>query len=222
MQKTKLLVTSLVALFAITCLFSVALAQNTSSNKSDKAATAQNTTKGNNAGGNAVKNQTGSTVPETTDVDINAQDKSKKDNKGQVTAESHRSTVANFVQSLLAVADREGGIGQQVRVVAQQQNDTKDKTAEEIKTVESRSEIKTFFFGSDFKNLGDLRSQMVQTRNQIAQLTRLADKAENDQDKTELQSQIQTLNQEQASIETFIIQNESKFSLFGWAVKLFQ
>lgn len=225
MQKTKLLVASLVALFAISCLFSVALAQNTSSGKSDKATGNQNTTKGNNVGGNAVKNQTGSTAPEATDVDINAQDKSKKDksrdNKGQVTAENHRSTVANFVQSLLAVADREGGIGQQVRVIAQQQNDTKDKTAEEIKTVESRSKIKTFFFGSDFKNLGDLRSQMVQTRNQIAQLTRLADKAENDQDKTELQSQIQTLNKEQADIENFITQNESKFSLFGWAVKLF-
>lgn len=225
MQKTKLLVASLVALFAVACFFSVALAQNTSPGKSNKAAVTQNTTKQNNAGGNAVKNQTGSTVPEATDLDTNAQDKSKKDktkdNKGQVTAESHRSVVANFVQSLLAVADREGGIGQQVRVIAQQQNDTKDKTSDEINTVESRSKIKTFFFGSDFKNLGDLRSQMVQTRNQIAQLTRLADKAENDQDKTELLSQIQTLNQEQASIETFITQNESKFSLFGWAVKLF-
>jgi len=94
--------------------------------------------------------------------------------------------------------------------------------AESIDKVEKRSKIKTFFFGSDFKNLGDLRSQMVQTRNQIAQLTRLVDKAENDQDKTELQSQIQVLNKEQASIENFITQNENKFSLFGWAIKLFQ
>lgn len=237
MQKTetKLLIAFVAGLFAIGCLFSVALAQNTSPGKSNKAAVTQNTTKGNNAGGNAnvgnsAKNQnnvsanddaqgTGTTEPDTTD----SQGKNKnKDNKGQVNVEAHRSVVANFVQSLLAVADREGGIGQQVRVVAQQQNDSKDKTSDEIKTVESRSKIKIFFFGSDFKNLGDLRSQMVQTRNQVAQLTRLADKAENDQDKTELQSQIETLNQEQASIENFITQNESKFSLFGWAVKLFQ
>lgn len=234
MQKTKLLVTSLVAVFAITCLFSVALAQNTSPGKSDKAAVAQNTTKGNNAGGNAnagnsAKNQnnvsandetqgTGTTEPDTAD----SQGKNKnKDNKGQVNAEAHRSVVAKFVQSLLAVADREGGIGQQVRVIAQQQNDTKDKTSDEINKVESRSKIKTFFLGSDYKNLGDLRSQMVQTRNQIAELSRLAGNAENDQDKTELQSQIQTLNQEQTNIDNFITQNESKFSLFGWAVKLF-
>jgi len=37
-----------------------------------------------------------------------------------------------------------------------------------------------------------------------------------------LQSQIQVLNKEQASIENFITQNENKFSLFGWAIKLFQ
>lgn len=144
-----------------------------------------------------------------------------KNNKGEVTAETHRSTVANFVKNLLLVADRDGGIGQQVKVIAEQQNDTKDKAAEEIKTVESRSKIKTFFFGSDYKNLGDLRSQMVQTRNQIAELTRLADRAENDQDKAELQGQIQTLEQEQANIDNFITQNENKFSLFGWVAKLF-
>jgi len=141
---------------------------------------------------------------------------------GAITAEAHRGLVANFVQSLLAVAGREGGIGQQVRVIAELQNDTKDKTAEEIKIVENRSEVKTFFFGSDFKNLGDLRSQIVQTRNQIAQLTRLADKAENDQDKAELESQIQTLEQEQTNIDNFVTQNEDKFSLFGWVVKLFR
>jgi len=226
-MKTKLMVAFVAGLFAIGFLFSVALAQKTPPGKSDKTTGSQNTTKGNNAGSNAVKNQTDATSTEATDTDVtDAQDKGNKDktkdNKGQVTAESHQSAVANFVQSLLAVADREGGIGQQVKVVAQQQNDSKEKVVESIDKVEKRSKIKTFFFGSDFKNLGDLRSQMVQTRNQIAQLTRLVDKAENDQDKTELQSQIQVLNKEQASIENFITQNENKFSLFGWAIKLFQ
>jgi hypothetical protein len=171
---------------------------------------------------NQIQTQEQNTVRTQDGTNDKANKGSDNKKKGQVTAESHRSTVANFVQSLLAVADREGGIGKEVRIIAQQQNETKEKTTEEIKTVESRSKIKTFFFGSDYKNLGDLRSQMVQTRNQIAQLTRLAGKAENDQDKTELQNQIQILNQEQASIENFITQNEYKFSLFGWAVKLFQ
>jgi hypothetical protein len=148
--------------------------------------------------------------------------KEKKENKGQFNAESHRSAVATFVQSLLAVADREGGIGQEVKVIAQQQNDTKDRASDLINAIENRNKVKTFFIGTSYKNLGELRSQMVQTRNQIDQLKRLADKAENEGDKTELQSQIQVLEQEQTNINNFITQNENKFSLFGWAVKLFR
>jgi len=130
--------------------------------------------------------------------------------------------VSNFVQSLLAVTDRGGGIGQQIKVIAEQQNDFKEKVAESIDKVEKRGKFKTFLIGTDYKNTGALRSKMVKTRNQIDQLKRLVDKAENDQDKAELQSQIQTLEQEQVNIDSFINQNENKFSLFGWAVKLFQ
>lgn len=199
---------------AVTLVFSVS-AQETAVVKSDKANNAQ----GNNP--NAVATDDTTQTTDTTATQEKGK-KDKKENKGQVNAESHRSTVATFVQSLLAVADREGGIGQQVKVIAQQQNDSKEKVAESINKVEKRGKFKTFLIGSDYKNLGELRSEMVKTRNQIEQLKRLAEKAENEEDKTELQNQIQTLEQEQANIDNFITQNESKFSLFGWAVKLFQ
>lgn len=130
--------------------------------------------------------------------------------------------MSNFVQSLLAVTDRGGGIEQQIKVIAERQNDFKEKVAESIDKVEKRGKFKTFLIGTDYKNTGAFRSKMVKTRNQIDQLKRLGDKAENDQDKAELQSQIQTLEQEQVNIDSFINQNENKFSLFGWTVKLFQ
>ncbi|EKD46875.1 MAG: hypothetical protein ACD_67C00031G0001 [uncultured bacterium] len=145
-----------------------------------------------------------------------------KNNKAQINGEAHRNTMAVFVRSLLAIADREGGIRQEVRVIAEQQNETKDRASDLINAVESRSKVKTFFIGTSYKNLGELRSQMVQTKNQIDQLKRLADKAENEQSKAELQAQIQVLEQQEAGINTFIAQNESKFSLFGWAIKLFR
>jgi uncharacterized protein YpmS len=141
--------------------------------------------------------------------------------QGQINAEQHRSAVANFVQSLLEVADREGGIGQQVRVIAQQQNQSASTTIQAMEKVQTRSKIKTFFFGSDYKNLGTLRSEMVQTRNRLEQLNRLMENVQNEGDKTELQNQIQTLEQEQIKIESFIKAEEGKFSLFGWLVKLF-
>jgi len=172
---------------------------------------------------NKVKNQREGDQIQTWDENaFKTQDKTKKDNKGQANAENHRSVVANFVQGLLEIADRESGIGEQVRVIAREQNAAKEQTSQEIEKIQARSKIRTFFFGSDYKNLGDLRSQMVQTRNQIAQLTRLAEQAESEESKAELQNQIQVLEQEQARISDFITQNENKFSLFGWAIRLFQ
>lgn len=170
---------------------------------------------------NKVQNKGEDTQIQTQEQN-NFKTKEKKENKGQFNAQLHRSTIATFVQSLLAVADGESGIGQEVRVIANQQNDAKDRASDLISAVENRNKIKTFFIGTSYKNLGELRSQMVQSQNQIDQLRGLVDKAENEEDKTELQSQIQVLELEQTNINNFINQNESKFSLFGWAVKLFR
>lgn len=152
------------------------------------------------------------------------QNKSQEQNQEQqeqINAEQHRSAVANFVQSLLRVADKEEGIGQQVRTIAQQQNQSASATIQAVEKVKTRSKTKTFFFGSDYKNLGTLRSEMVQTRNRLEQLNKSLEGVQNEEDKTELQSQIKTLEQEQTKIESFIKTQEGKFSLFGWLVKLF-
>ena len=142
--------------------------------------------------------------------------------QGQVNAEQHRSRVANFVQSLLNVADREpGGIGEQVRVIAQQQNQSASTTVQAMEKVQTRNRIMTFLFGSDYRNLGVLRSEMVQTRNRLEQLNRLMENVQNEDDQTELQNQIQALEQEQERIENFIKEQEGKFSLFGWLIRLF-
>jgi hypothetical protein len=141
--------------------------------------------------------------------------------KGQVNAQQHRSAVANFVQGLLQVADREGGIGDQVRTIAQQQNQSSEDTVQALDKVQSRGRVMTFFLGPDYKNLGELRSQMVQTQNRLSQLTNLLENVQNVDDKAELQNQIQTLEQEQQKLNDFVSSQEGKFSLFGWLVKLF-
>ena len=206
-----------------------AQAANTNSNQGNKNGQVDSQAVQGNKNGNTVQTQEKNKVMnqgENTQIQTQEQNeiqtKDAKENKGQDTAELHRSAVATFVQSLLTVADREGGIGQEVRVIAEQQNEVKDRAADLIYAVENRNKVKTFFIGTSYKNLGELRSQMVQTRNQIEQLARLSVKAENEGDKTELQNQIQLLEQEQTKINDFITLNESKFSLFGWAVKLFR
>jgi len=162
-------------------------------------------------------------VNENTDKG-NATSENKKNehstSTGQITVEEYRSTVANFVQSLLNTADREqGGIGEQVKLIAQQQNESASTTIKAMEQIQSRSKIKTFLIGSDYKNIGALRSEIVKTRNKIDQLNRTIESAT---DTAEIQAQIQTLEQEQVKIENFIKAQEGKFSLFGWLVKMFQ
>ena len=160
-----------------------------------------------------------STVNATSDEEEN---ENATNSQGQLNAAEHRSVVANFVQGLLKVADREkGGIGEQVRVIAQQQNQSDATATEAINKIQNRSKIKTFLIGSDYKNLGALRSEVVHTRNRLDQLNRLLPNVQNASDTVEIQNQIQTLEQEQTKIENFIKAQEGKFSLFGWLFKLF-
>lgn len=167
---------------------------------------------------------TSTVIPTQTAVPTGATTEAKKqpqNNNGQKTAEAHRSMVATYVKELLSVADRNTGIGESVRVIAQQQNDSKDEVAQKIDAVENRSEIKTFLIGSDYKNLNGLKSDMAVTNNQLDQLKNIVGKTTNTEDKTILQNQISLLEQEQAKINSFITQNENKFSLFGWIAKFF-
>lgn len=146
----------------------------------------------------------------------------KEQDAKQINGAEHQSTVSIFVQTLLNVADKEQkGIGEQVRVVAQSQNETKDKIADGIDKIKNRNKVKTFLIGTDYKNIGQLRSEMVKTGNQIDWLKKLLDKTTNEESKIALQGQVQILEQEQQKIEDFIKVNESKFSLFGWFMKLF-
>lgn len=139
----------------------------------------------------------------------------------QLTAETHRSAVASFVKSLLDVADREGGIGAEVRAIAKTQNDFAATSSEAMVKVENRGKIRTFFFGSDYKNLGHLRSEIAVTQNNIDKLKNLLDKTTSTTAKVELAAQIKVLEDSQVKLDTFVKTHENTFSLFGWFVKLF-
>jgi len=139
--------------------------------------------------------------------------------KRSTTAEAHMSVVAKFVQSLHAVANRDGGIGAQVRAVAQAQNDTATTTATAITNIEARGKLRTFLFGADYKNTGQLRSDLSITENNIAKLKTLVEGATNTVDKADLMAQIKVLEDMQVQLNAYIKAHESSFSLFGWLNK---
>ena len=141
--------------------------------------------------------------------------------KEQINTQQHQNTVTNFVQNLLQIANKENGIGVQVRTIAQEQNQSASTTIEAMERIQKRGQFKTFLIGTDYKNTGALRSEMVQTQNRLEQLNQLMENIQNIEDKIGLQNQVKTLEQEQVKIESFVKDQEGKFSLFGWLVKIF-
>jgi len=136
-------------------------------------------------------------------------------------ADEHRSEVAKFVKSLNEISDRHWGIGEQVREIAREQASSTDETANAIKKIEGRNGFKTFLIGSDYKNLGQIRSDIVKTQNRIEKLNKELEKMASSTDKTTILADIKTLEDHQAKIETFVKANESRFSLFGWFMRIF-
>jgi len=154
----------------------------------------------------------------------NATSEDEDEDENEFDADEHLNKVKDFKHELLNIADREEDEEEkeEIKDIADEQDESASTTARAIEKIEHRNKIVTFLFGSDYKNLGALRSEIVKTRNRLDQLDRLAERIQNATDTAEIQSQIQNLEQEMIKIENFIKAQEGKFSLFGWLVKMFQ
>ncbi len=143
------------------------------------------------------------------------------ESKGKFESETHRSVVATFVKSLLSVADREGGIGKQVREIAQRQNDSASTTAEAVNKVDEKGSLRTFLFGADYKNLDVLKNEIATTTENITQLKNILASTTSATDTAALNTQIQALESEQAKLTDYVSAHENVFSLFGWFTRMF-
>ncbi len=168
-----------------------------------------------NLGSSSEKNKS----PTSTKID--------NDNKGNNTtdtinnAELHRSSTASFVENLLIIADRNPRIGEEVRIIAKEQNDSATTTEKAMNNIENRGFLKTLILGDDYKNLGVIRSEVTKTENQIEKMKLLISKTIDMDDKLELENQLKILEGNQIKVNEFIKTHENSFSFLGWFVKLF-
>lgn len=88
-----------------------------------------------------------------------------------------------------------------------------------IATMEARPSIVKFIMGPDYKNAGQVRSEIVRLRNQIAKLTRTQEKLGATESAT-ISESISTLQSELTAIETRLYENLQGISLLGWLGKL--
>lgn len=135
--------------------------------------------------------------------------------------EQHRSHVSNFVQQLERVAGKDRTVGAEVKAVAQEEREISEKVKEKMEGIEKRGALRTFLIGSDYKNLGALRSDLVTTQNHIERLNKALERTDSSSTKAELETQIKDLTDIQTKAENFVKSMEGKFSLFGWLARMF-
>ena len=135
--------------------------------------------------------------------------------------QQRRSQVSNAVQEILQVAERNSGIGQQVKTIAQTQTQNQEKLETSLQKVQSRSDFAKFFVGPNYGEINNTKKSLEQNREQIKQLNQVKNQLANQGDKQTLTQQIQTLEQANLEIENSLGTAQKGFSLFGWMFKLF-
>ncbi|MFA6284916.1 MAG: hypothetical protein WC643_00075 [Parcubacteria group bacterium] len=156
---------------------------------------------------------------------VQAQDSAAKDNASNGKSSSNpsiqkRSQVANAVQAMLQIADRNSGIGQQVRVIAQNQNQNKIRLEQNVEKIQRKSGFAKFFMGPNFGEINDAQKTLEQNKEQIRQLNQIKTQLSNEGDQQQLAEQIRVLEQSNQEIETLLAGAQGGFSLFGWLNKL--
>jgi len=145
----------------------------------------------------------------------------KTNETGKRFSEQHKEQIGKIVQELLRAADGDKQIGDEVRVIAQEEKDKIDSIKAKMDRIEERNRFKVFLIGSDYKNLGDLRSDLVTSQNHLDRLNRALERTTSSTLKVDLEIQIKELQTVKDRAEAFAKINEEKFSLLGWLVKMF-
>ncbi len=150
-----------------------------------------------------------------------SQNQAKGQNQANGRALERRSRVANAVQEMLQVAERNQGIGQQIRTIAQAQNQEQEQIEAEMAQVKNRGQIRKFFFGPDYKSLNTVADRLAKHAEKIAQLKALLPQINDADDIANLQEQIAVMEGITAEIQNEADSASKGFSLFGWLNKMF-
>jgi hypothetical protein len=104
---------------------------------------------------------------------------------------------------------------EEIDEVVEEQEEVQDTVDDAIVEVDQRPSFVKFLIGPDFKNLGQLRKEVVQTRNNIRKLERVREKV-TEEEQTAIDEAITELETNALNLQASIGEKLEGFSLFGW------
>ena len=106
-------------------------------------------------------------------------------------------------------------IEEEVEAIAEEQEQVEEQAEEAIQNTSERPAAVRFLIGPDYKNLGQLRSEVVHTRNNIRKLEKVLERA-SEEDQPAIEAAVLELEESALKLQTEIYTKLADFSLFGW------
>ena len=144
----------------------------------------------------------------------------KAKNSRSQNAYQHMSIVAQSVEGLLET-NIKGGIGEQVREIARQQNQSQEQIQQNLEKVESRPGWFKKLFGTDKKAVKNLTGQIAQNQLRLEQLTEIQTQLSNQSDLQTIQLAVETLTDQNTALQQVLEEEEQIKGIFSWLTALF-
>jgi len=129
--------------------------------------------------------------------------------------------VSDQVKQLVETTGAKGGIGQEVKTIAQNQTKLQNEIKADFDNLNSRGVIAKLMIGSDKKITRSLEQKMEQNRLIIQQLEQLKLQTKNTGDLQQLQETIDLMIYQNTSLQSKIDKESKANGLFGWITNLF-
>ena len=146
--------------------------------------------------------------------------------RGQQSGEQQQAGAENkgietATQNLNRVTERNNNpeIGEQIRSMVQNHERVQTRTRTALHQMSQRNKAVRFLIGPDYKNAGQVRSDVVGLRNDIRKLEQIK-KESLPADVGDIQGAVDELEVEADELEAQLTEQLSGFSLFGWLAKL--
>lgn len=112
-------------------------------------------------------------------------------------------------------------VAKEVKKTLEDHASSSERSLHAIEKVQKRPIWMIFLIGTDFKNLGALRSELAHTQNDTRRLERVLASTTDPVVQAEIQAQIDAIADNASTTTAFLEEHEDTFSLFGWFFKFF-
>jgi len=176
--------------------------------------------------GIAVQNQTGTktqNMGEEQQMMVQTQETEMAGELKQLSevARQNMGEVAKGVEEILNDKTLKGEVGDQVKLMAQEQKQIQEQIQVQVNKIEERGGLVKALIGPNYGAVKSLEKQTEQNQVMVQQLAELKNKLQNMADKTMIQETIQAMINQNTSLREMIGTELRTGSAFGWLFRLF-